>query len=335
MKKKATIKDVAELAGVSKSTVSYVLSGKRPISPEVTRRVHDAMEQLQYKPSVLAKNLAERQTKTIGLYGPSTDSIKEDLFFNLILSGILDFTTKNDYKLMLYPEKRDKQNKSFWELDHSQPIDGALIMNPDLNAHYLDLIKKEDVPFVLIGSPSGHSDIFFVDNDNIAATYKATNFLMEKGHTRILFINGPAHYVASAEREKGYRMACNEHGIPIDNHHIFYADFTENQGYRICLNALENRYPFTAVLTANDILAVGVLKALKEKKIKTPEHIAVMGMGNTLISQIHSPSITTVDMHAYELGYNAANLLLNVIHKNKISHCSIIVSSTLVPRETT
>lgn len=335
MKRKATIKDVAELAGVSKSTISYVLSGKRPIGKEVTERVHAAMKKLEYKPSILARNLAEQHTRTIGLYGPSTENLREDLFFNLILSGILDLTNQKDYRLMLYTEKKDKDNQVFFDLDQSQPIDGALIMNPDLDAHYFDSLKKSNIPFVLIGSGVGHSDVFYVDNDNVAVVYQAVNYLVKKGHTDILFINGPSQYVGSVDRDKGYRLALTESGVQINESLIFHADFLEEQGYNICQQAVKEGRSFTAVLAVNDIIAVGTLKALKENRIKVPNEIAVMGIGNTLVAQIHSPSITTVDMHAKDLGYNAAGLLLDVIHKNRISSCGISIPATLIERETT
>lgn len=335
MSQKHTINDVAKLAGVSKSTVSYVLSGKRPIGKNVTEKVLEAMEQLNYKPSVVAKNLAERQTNNIGLYAPSTKNITQDIFLNSILAGILDCTNNNGYRLMIYPEKRDENDDICYELDRSQPIDGALIMNPDISSHYLSKLKKESLPFVLIGSPSKHSDIFYVDSDNIALTYKAVNYLVSKGHKDILFINGPKQYVGSEHKEKGYLLALNENGIEVNSKLIKNADILKEEGFNICKNLIDNNVRFTAVLAVNDIIAVGVLKELKENNKKIPTQVAVMSVGNTVLADIHSPTITSVDVSGYDLGFDATSLLIDVINKKLIKSCNTIIPSAIIERETT
>ncbi len=335
MSRKSTITDVAKLANVSKSTVSYVLSGKRPIGSKVTEEVLDAMEKLNYKPSIVARNLAERQTNNIGLYAPSTTSISQDLFFNNILSGIIDCSIDNGYRVIIYPEKRDEGEEINYELDRSQPIDGALIMNPDLSSQYLTQLKKEMLPFVLIGSPANNTDIFYVDTDNIALTYNATNYLISKGHKSILFINGPKEYVGSDQKEKGYRLALSEKGIKIDEKLIRNAKIIKESGYSICKELLEEDTNFTAILVINDIVAVGTLKALKERQKKVPKDVAVLSVGNTMLADIHSPSITSIDVSGYELGFAATSLLIDVIKKKTISSCSRIIPTEIVEREST
>lgn len=335
MGRKSKITDVAKLANVSKSTVSYVLSGKRPISNEVTEKVLEAMKRLNYKPSIVARNLAERQTNSIGLYAPSTISISQDIFFNNILSGIMDCSNDNGYRVIIYPEKRDEGAEINYELDRSQPIDGALIMNPDISSHYLTKLKKEMLPFVLIGSPANNTDIFFVDTDNIALTYNAVNYLINKGHKRILFINGPKDYVGSEQKEKGYRLALSEKGIEIDEKLIKNSKIIKESGYSICKELLGENANFTAILVINDILAVGILKALKESQKKVPKDVAVLSVGNTMLSDIHSPSITSIDVFGYELGFAATNLLIDVIKKKTISSCSRIIPNEIVEREST
>jgi LacI family transcriptional regulator len=333
--KRPTINDVAKLAGVSKSTISYVISGKRPIGEDVTAKVLAAMEELNYKPSVLARNLAERKTYTIGLYGPSAESLKEDLFFNFILSGILSCLNKSGYRLLLNSEKKDDNNKPYYELDSAQPIDGAIIMNPQLDEEYVEKLKTEQMPFVILGRPAQNSDVFFVDNDNTAAVYTAVNYLIEKGHSKIAFINGPYSYVSSADREKGFRLAHEAKGLELNEALMFNCEVLEDEGYKVCDRALERGDKFTAVVTFNDIVAVGVIKALQERKIKVPDKVAVLSEGDTLISRINSPTMTTIDMNAYDLGYKSAELLLEVISRKRINSCNIIVPFNLITREST
>lgn len=333
--KTVTIGDIAKVAGVSKSTVSHVLSGKRPIGAEVTQRVMKIIEELNFKPSILARNLAEKKTNMIGFYGPSTKSLKEDVFFNCLISGVIDALSDKGYKLTYNPEKTDEKNQLLFDLDSSQPIDGAIIMNPRVGDDYLKKLKQENIPFVLIGRPSEDIDIFYVDNDNVASTYMAVNELISKGHHKIILMNNHESYTVSEDREKGYRLAYAECGIPVDESCIYHIDVLEEAGYRLCKQLIEDKKVFSAVFTCNDIIAVGVIRALREYKIKIPDKVAVIGEGDTLIAKVHTPTISSINLGTYDVGVAAANILVDVIMKKRIKGGGFIVPFTFVFRETT
>lgn len=332
---KVTIETVAQRVGVSAATVSYALSGKRKISREVTDRILKAVEELDYRPSITARNLASSKTWTVGLYASPTTNIREDYFFNNILAGILDILHEKKYQVHLYADYFDEKNTDHPDLNMTQPIDGALIMNPRMNDLYIQHIKQRNVPYVVIGTPDDRENSFYVDADVTAGYYAAVGFLIKKGHRKIILMNGSAEYTQSEKRKAGYALAYSENGLSFDESWIVNVHMLEEEGYRVFKQVINEIAEFTAVVTFNDTIAVGVLRALKESNISVPGKVAVISAGNTMITRIHSPSITSLDMGSYDIGSKAAELLVDVIEKKRIQPSHTIMQMQLVEREST
>uniref|UniRef100_A0A7C3E1F4 LacI family transcriptional regulator n=1 Tax=Gracilinema caldarium TaxID=215591 RepID=A0A7C3E1F4_9SPIR len=332
---KVTIETVAKKVGVSATTVSYVLSGKRKISREVRDRVLKAVEELDYKPNITARNLASKKTWTIGLYASPTKNIREDYFFNNILAGVIDILHEKKYQIHLFADALDENNKDHPDLNMTQPIDGALIMNPRINDVYIQHLKQLNIPFVVIGTPDRSENSFYVDSDLTAGYYAAVNYLIKKGHKKIILINGLADYTQSKQRQAGYTLAFQDNGLTYDDAWIVNIPMLEEEGYRIFKQTIETINDFSAVITFNDTIAVGVLRVLKEKNLPVPGKVAVISTGNTMITRIHSPTITSLDLKSYEMGAKAAELLIEVIEKKRIQPSHIIIQTHLVEREST
>ncbi|HKL60673.1 MAG TPA: LacI family DNA-binding transcriptional regulator [Sphaerochaeta sp.] len=332
---KVTIETVAKKVGVSAATVSYALSGKRKISREVTDRILKAVEELDYRPNITARNLASSKTWTVGLYASPTQNIREDYFFNNILAGVLDVLHEKKYQIHLYADYLDENNKDHPDLNLTQPIDGALIMNPRINDVYIQHIMQRKIPFVVIGTPDERENSFYVDADITAGYYAATNYLIKKGHRKIILMNGSADYTQSGKRKTGYEMAYHDNGLSYSQDWIINVQMLEEEGYRAFKQAMNVIPDFTAVITCNDTIAVGVLRVLKEENIQVPGKVAVISAGNTMITRIHAPSITSLDMSSYEIGSKAAELLVDVIEKRRIQPSHTIIQTNLVEREST
>jgi len=332
---KVTIETVAQKVGVSAATVSYALSGKRKISREVTERILKAVDELGYKPSITARNLASSKTWTVGLYTSPTKNIREDYFFNNVLAGVLDSLHEKKYQVHLYADYLDENDKDHPDLNMTQPIDGALVMNPRLDDAYIRNIGERGIPFVVIGTPGDRETAFYVDSDVTAGYYAATTYLIRQGHRNIILMNGSADYVQSAQRKAGYALAFRENGLRYDEKWIKNVRMLEEEGYQIVRDLIEDKEDFSAVMTFNDTIAVGALRALKEKDIKVPGKVAIVSAGNTMITRIHSPSITSLDMGSYQMGFKAAELLVEVIEKKRIQPSHTIIQTHLVEREST
>jgi len=331
--KKVTIETVAQKVGVSAATVSYALSGKRKISQEVTDRILKAVEELDYRPSITARNLASNKTWTVGLYASPTQNIREDYFFNNILAGVLDVLHEKKYQVHLYADYLNEKTRNHPDLNLTQPIDGALIMNPRINDVYIDHIRQRNIPYVVIGTPEERDDSFYVDADVTAGYYAIVNYLLKKGHRKIILMNGSVEYTQSEKRKAGYMMAYRDNGMDFSDDWIVNVPMLEEQGYRVFLKTIRTIPDFTAVVTFNDTIAVGVLRALKESNLQVPSKVAVVSAGNTMITRIHSPAITSLDMGSYEIGSKAAELLVDVIEKRRIQPSHEIIQTRLVERE--
>jgi len=332
---KVTIETVAQKVGVSAATVSYALSGKRKISREVTDRILKAVDELDYRPSITARNLASSKTWTVGLYASPTQNIREDYFFNNILAGVIDVLHEKKYQILLYADYLNENNKNHPDLNMTQPIDGALIMNPRINDVYIRHIMQRSIPFVVIGTPEERENSFYVDADVTAGYYAAVSYLIKKGHRKIILMNGSAEYTQSEKRKAGYALAYHDNGLSFSPEWIINVQMLEEDGYRVFKQAIETIPDFSAVITFNDTIAVGVLRALKEKNLHVPGKVAVISAGNTMITRIHSPSITSLDMSSYEIGSKAAELLVDVIEKRRIQPSHTIIQTHLVEREST
>lgn len=216
---KVNISHVAEAAGVSRSTVSYVLSSKRSISPEVRERVMKAIEKLGYKPNAVARSLASKATHTIGFYC-SNDASKNDLFFLKLLHGAMEALKERGYKVLLINEIEETKDYRIL-VDRTFPIDGAIVTNARNSEVFLTELQKEKLPFVLIGKPPKGVHVHHVDNDNVQASYSATEAFLRDGKTNIALVVGPSEeatvyndYITGYVMALGdYRVSFQENGV--------------------------------------------------------------------------------------------------------------------------
>jgi LacI family transcriptional regulator len=332
--KKITIESVEIKAGVSAAAVSYCLSGKRKISAEVSEKIRKAIDELGYKPSIIARNLASKKNWTVGFYTSPTNNIKEDVFFNSILAGILDNLHEKKYQLHLYADYLNESDKDHPDLSMTQPIDGALIMNPRINDVYLSYLEKQKIPFVVIGTPSEPEKIFYVDVDLTAAAYNATKYLITKGHKNILFVNGPSDYMQSIHHINGVTMAFNENGLILQSNSIINIDMMVEEKTYIALKALgDNIKDYSAILAFHDVFSFGIMSYLKEHHFRVPQDIAYLSLGNSQFCRICSPAVTSLDLSPYEMGFEAVQLLLDVIEKRRIQPSHTIIPVKLIERE--
>ena len=323
---------VARRAGVSKTTVSYVLSGKRNISAEVSARVWSAIDDLQYRPSIAGRNLARRTTLTIGLFCNPTETLREDPYFNQLLSGILEAVQPRGYQVTLYPEPGAESPAGERRL-MSGAMDGALVMNPRADERDLAAIEQIGLPLVVIGTPRDPRSYFCVDHDQTAVIYRSVQYLAKKGHRRILFINSPQAYIGTAQRAEGFALAASEFSVEQDAELFHHGKITLEDGERIGADALAAGLRFTAVLTMNDIVAVGVIRAVRAAGKRVPQDVAVVGGGDTIIAALHSPALTSTMLHPFEQGKEAGAMLIDVIERRRLRPTHTILPVTFVARQ--
>lgn len=307
------IKEVADLAKVSTTTVSHVINNTRYVSDELVERVNKAMEELNYHPNSLARGLRSGKTKTIGLVIPDISN----QFFAEISRKIEDKGFEYDYSVILCDTDDDveKENR-YIDVLIAKQVDGIIFISAGGDSVNLNKIIDMDISIVVIDRDIqlAKTDIVLVDNS--VGGYEATGYLIELGHRRIACITGSSPTTPSAQRVAGYKKALQKNGIALDPCLIVPGDYHFNSGYKAMQELLSLSDPPTAVFACNDMMALGAIQAANEKGMKIPEDISVIGFDNIPFSQTVFPTLTTVAQPINDMAELAVDLLIEKIRLN-------------------
>ncbi len=303
--------DVAKLAQVSPSTVSYVVNnGPRPVSAETRERVLKAIQELGYHPNAVARNLRRQQTNSIGLIIP--DIVNP--YFADLAKGIEDTVFERDYTVAFchtaYSLERELR---YVEHLYSERTAGVIWVPATDDPSPAMKIREHGMPLVVLDRNTTGLEAPSVVGDNFAAGYIATNYLISLGHRRIGCIARPVRLSHSQERIRGYQTALREHGLPADEELIAPGGYRfENGSHAIdYLLGLEN--PPTAVFAYNDIMAIGALRRLKERGYRVPEDFSMIGCDDIPEAPFTCPALTTIQQPKLAMGRKAAQFLLDLI----------------------
>jgi len=335
-KKRVTSQDVANLAGVSRTTVSFVLNDAKGfnISAETRQKVISAAETLSYVPDATAQALASRRAKAIGLVMTrSPHHIATDAFLPQIIGGLMEVIKDNKLRLLIEYVEVDHQDRAYLELARAKHIDGMILLTPRLDDAGLKKLEQVDIPTVLMGHLEG-TDFYSVDVDNQLAAQQGVQYLLELGHTEIACIsNAPPSYAASPERVAGYKTALISAGVTPDDGLIRYADFDPQSGYDQMKSLLESGRKFSAVFVASDNVTMGVKAALREAGLRIPEDISLVGFDDIPWAQYADPPLTTVHLQAQEMARRACLVLMDLLQGKEPTVKQQIIETHLVVRK--
>lgn len=332
---KTTIKEVAQLAGVSPSTVSRVISDSPRISDETKKVVREAMESLGYHPNAIARSLVSKSTSTIGIVMPqSTERAFLNPFFPQALSGVSAAAHEQGYCILLSTGDNEKdQLSSIESIVMGGRVDGVIIMYSSVDNEVLDALKRMKVPAIVIGKPLKPKDVLYVDNDNVKASFEVTEKLIKNGHKKIALISGAFKLVVSLDRLDGYMNALKKYNIPFRKDLIVeLSEFITKGAYERTLELLKSEDRPTAFVVTDDVMAFGVMDAIKESGLRIPEDIEIMSFNNVPSSELTNPSLTSVDIDAFSLGYEASKLIIEKI-KGEADRDKVIVPTRIIYRE--
>jgi LacI family transcriptional regulator len=335
-KKRVTSQDVADLAGVSRTTVSLVLNDVKgfKITEQTRQKVRDAAEQLGYIPNATAQALATRRAKAIGLVMTrSPHHIASDSFLPQILSGLLEVVKGHQLRLLIESVEPEHQDREYLELVRAKHIDGMILLTPRIDDTALRRLEEIDTFTVVMGKLAD-SNLYSVDVDNQLAARKATQYLIDIGHTRIACIsNAPASFSSAHERVLGYKDALVESGIAPEDEMIRYADFDPQSGFDRMKSLLTSGKEFTAVFVASDNVAMGAKSALREAGLRIPDDISIMGFDDIPWAKYSDPPLTTVSLPAQELASRACLLLLDLMRGSDPVEKNLVLDTELVVRK--
>jgi DNA-binding LacI/PurR family transcriptional regulator len=333
-RRQARSQDVAKLAGVSRTTVSFVLNDVPgvKISEETRKRVLAAAQELNYYPTAAARSLASGKTNRIGLIlGEGRDRLAADAFLPTFLQGITASVHQRGYLLMVQLAEDVPSPEAYARLIREQQVDGVILSGPRSDDPLLAQLADEQFPLILHGQLDDH-DFPCVDVDNHAGAYQAVNHLVSLGHHRVGFIsNAPLSYSGTRGRFVGYKHALSEHDIPEDPDLVRTAAFLPEAGRVAMEQLLGLPEPPTAVFAASDVVALGALYAVHDANLSTPDDVALVGFDDIFFAAYTRPPLTTIRVPAYGLGWTAAEILIALIEGDKVS--SVTLETELVLRE--
>ncbi|WP_078409928.1 LacI family DNA-binding transcriptional regulator [Priestia abyssalis] len=329
-----TIKDISKVAGVSVTTVSRALNGYSDVNEETRKKIIEVAKQLNYSPNTLARGLVMKKSQTIGLLvsGMNRESVKDNLTFQ-VLSGINECVSVRDYDLILFNTDSSRQReKTYTQLCRERKVDGAIIQGIKLDDPYLKEVMESDIPCVLVDIPVETNTVGYVTTDNVLGAKKAVEHLIELGHRNIAMVNGSDQAFVSKQRLKGYEKALKENEIKVQRNWIADGEFKEEKAKEAVSSLLSSFPEISAIFCASDLMALGALKACQEKGLAVPNDISIIGYDDILLASYVTPPLTTINQDMFEMGYEAADLLINML-EGKAKKRHRILETQLVQRK--
>lgn len=334
MARKLTLEKIAEMAGVSRSTVSRVVNNHNSVRPEVRQRVLAVIEETGYQPNLAARSLAARRTGILGLVIPRTvQSVFTDPYFPRLIQGISQACNASDYTLSLFLfHTEDEEQKLYPRVLRNGFVDGVIITSSVVDDVLIPQLSENNMPFVVIGRPTHAPSASFVDVDNLNGAKTAVNHLIRLGRKRIATITGPQNTVAGIDRLAGYREALNQRGYSIDDDLIIDGNFSESEAYRAMKKLLPQKPD--GIFAASDAMAFGALRALREVQIQVPDEIGLVGFDDLPGASIGSLPLTTIRQPIRRTGAMAVDTLIDILDNGLEPPRRIILPTELVIRST-
>ena len=304
----ATIRDVAREAHVSVATVSRVLNEKGPVRETTKRRIRLVARRLRYVPHGAARSLITRRTNALGVLMP--DLYGE--FFSEVIRGLDAAARRSGYHLLVSSSHSDRSETESMLRTMRGRVDGMIVLSPDLGVGKLRSNLPGELPIVLLNcADNGSYESIVIDNHGGALAM--TRHLLGLGHQRIAFLRGPARNLEAAERLRGYREAMKSSPAGWIRSREIPGDFREEAGYRAADRILALRPLPSAVFAANDAMAIGLLCAFRERRVRVPEDVALAGFDDIPIARYLTPPLSSVRVPIAELGARAIRRMVQIL----------------------
>jgi DNA-binding LacI/PurR family transcriptional regulator len=327
------MKDVAQRARVSVSTVSHVLNGTRKVAEATRGDVLAAVKELSYRPNLLAKGLKTRRTYTIGLLIPDI----QNSFFTFVVRGVEDVALSRGYHLFLCNTDEDpgREDEYIAELAKKR-VDGLMVAPSARRESHVERLRDEGVPFVFVDRDVQGVDADVVSVDNRAGMRLIAEHFVGLGHRRIGMVSGPLDKASGYERHLGLRDALADLGVELEDSLVRFGDFRTASGREGARELLGLPSPPTALVTANNQMTLGALLTINEMDLGVPGEVSVVGFDDPEWASLTDPPLTTLAQPTYEMGVRAAKLLLDRIEAGPGAESrKVLLEPRLIAREST
>ncbi|MEV4316234.1 LacI family DNA-binding transcriptional regulator [Actinocrispum sp. NPDC049592] len=324
---RVTIRDVAARAGVSVATVSKVINHRYGVAAETNARVLAVIEELGYEASLVAQSLRNHRTNVIGILVADIEPFSTEL-----LKGAADAIRETGYELVVYSAGGRTGDNTGWERRYLSRLSGTLIDGAVLVTPTVVDVQYE-APIVAVDPHTGPSSLLTVDSDNLHGGRLATEHLLSLGHRRIAMLTGRADLQSAQLRERGYRQALSDAGVPVDEKLVRIGDYDPEIATAAARDLLSTEDRPTAVFGANDLSAIATIEVARELGLRVPEDLSVVGFDNVPESAFCTPPLTTVDQPIRRMGKRAVEDLIKLIRGEQPDTMHVTLETKLVVRQ--
>jgi LacI family transcriptional regulator len=332
--KNITIKDVANLCGVSPAVISRVINNDPTlvIKDETRESVLRTVTELDYKPNYMARGL---RTKKSGMVGLMLLDFTNP-FSGQLIRGVQDALENSGMFCMLCETKEESDVERKWvELLHDRQIEGLIIATAKQNDPIISILEKLNIKYVMATRMTQNSNAPSVLYDTYKGISLAMEHLIKLGHTKIAHITGHINTTPGILRMQAYTDSLKKHGLPVRKEFITQANFLGNSGGEAMKDLLQLKECPTAVIACNDAVAISAIQTMKEAGFVIPRDISIIGYQNIPYSKDVDPPLTTIDTHTAEVGHKAAMMLLDLINGNELENDQVIIDVDLILRSST
>lgn len=332
-KLEAKIDDVAQIAGVSKATVSRVMNRPHLVNEETLKKVQKVMSQLNYTPNVVAQSMRSQKTRTVGVVIPEL----KNPFYSGMLFELENELCKADYMMIICPTSGDfEQEKDYIARMMQRRIDGVFFFTYNNGKEHikeiLEITKK--TPFILMDEPTDDLPVNQVVTNGYAGVRDAVEYLIGKGHTKIACICSKME--SASKRFEGYRDAMQQNGLPIRKEFVLSAGFTLDDGKQAAEQLLQLEEKPSVVVCSADAVAVGMMSKLIKNGVRVPEDIEILGFNNGDLADVVSPPLSTIGQNMPELSRQAVKMMMELINEPDMNYTNIVkIPAELVLRDST
>lgn len=329
-----TLEEIARLSEVSRSTVSRVVNDDPHVSPATRQKVWAVVQRLNYRPNAVARSLAAGRTRTLGLMATAgTLTAQRDPLFATFLQGLAQGCSACGYAVMLWLAPPGGEPATADRLLSHGMLDGLVIATATMPDPVLERLAREGLPYVFVGRPGdGRDAVSYVTAEDRRGVLEATTHLLRLGRRHIAYLGGPPTDPTARARLQGYREALAGRGLPAEAALIREGDFTEAAGAYEMARLLDGGPPVDAVVAANDLMALGALRALRAAGRPVPAAVAVVGCDDIPAAASADPPLTTVRRPAARLGAVAAETLIDMIEHGATFPRRVVLPTELVIR---
>ncbi|NMB55412.1 MAG: LacI family transcriptional regulator [Leptolinea sp.] len=335
VKRAVTLKDVAQLAGVSTGIASMALSDDPRVAAATKANVLRAAEKLDYIPNMVGRALRSKRLGSIAVIIPQTSQhVFSHPYFIEVLKGVTDVANAHNLTLILSTSSANQEEEAYMKILRSRRADGVIVASASIADPNIARLASSGYPVVFLGRDRHDERVISVTVDDIGGAVQAVTHLIEKHKLHsIAHLTGPLGHRSAADKLEGYRLALGRHGLPFDERLVVEGDYSQESGIRACRELLDRGQPVEAIFAANDEMTIGALQVLEERGLQVPRDLALIGYDDISLSAAVRPSLTTVHQPMEEVGRRAAQCLIELLDEKTTEPRQVELPTELVIRK--